>query len=207
MPHSDGLRRALRSGTALSHQRLEAELALLSPPLKRERFLQVLQRFHGFHVAWEPALAAWLPSRFCAARSKLAALQADLAAMGLGPAAIGALPVCVESVTMCASVPAALGALYVMEGSTLGGKLITARLRDAPWLPAAGLRYFDPYGGRSGVLWKETLAMLARSPQADGPAIVQSAALTFDLLRRWLTADAAAPHAEVCAGRREPSAG
>ena len=50
----------LRSATRDAHGTLEGSLALLQPPLRRERFVEVLQGFLVFHRAWEPRVAALL---------------------------------------------------------------------------------------------------------------------------------------------------
>lgn len=111
----NALRQELRDGTARAHERLEAGLRLLEPPLDRERYLKLLQRFHGFHASWEPVIATWLPVEFHALRSKLSLLRTDLTAMGLDGPSIDTLPDCAEAATLCATPEAALGSLYVIE--------------------------------------------------------------------------------------------
>jgi heme oxygenase len=74
-----------------------------------------------------------------------------------------------------------------MEGSTLGGKLISRRLAEESWLPAEGLRYFDPHGGRTGALWRETrerLALLTGTPREQ--SAINGARTAFQRLTTWL---------------------
>jgi heme oxygenase len=182
------LRFRLKAATQDEHQRLEDALDLLSPPLDRDRFARVLGRFWGFHKVWEDALAARGDlGAVLQGRGKVDCLRADLTALGLSPAAIDALPLCHDAQTLAATHELAMGSLYVIEGSTLGGQVISRALAGADWLPEGGLTYFTPYGAEAGAIWRgfQTALQAASSPDAD-PAIEAGAVDTFRLLRGWL---------------------
>jgi heme oxygenase len=55
----------------------------------------------------------------------------------------------------------ALGALYVLEGSTLGGRTILRALRSQG-VSTDGLDFLDPYGKDAGVNWRTFLRVLER---------------------------------------------
>jgi heme oxygenase (biliverdin-IX-beta and delta-forming) len=55
----------------------------------------------------------------------------------------------------------ALGALYVVEGSTLGGRKILQALRSQG-LPTDSLHFLDPYGKDAGAKWRLFLRVLER---------------------------------------------
>ena len=55
----------------------------------------------------------------------------------------------------------ALGVFYVLEGSTLGGRFIQAKLKESGKIPAEKMRFFEGYGNRSGMMWKQFLAAMA----------------------------------------------
>ncbi len=184
------LRHRLKTVTEAEHRRLEDGLDLLRPPLSRERFTWALGRFWGFHAVWEGALAERFDLRpVLEGRSKLDHLRADLIALGLTPQSIDALPLCRDAGTLAANRDRALGSLYVIEGSTLGGQMISRALAAADWLPKQGLTYFTPYGPQAGAMWRrfQTVLQAASSPAAD-PAIEAGAIDTFRLLRAWMTA-------------------
>ncbi|TNE49170.1 MAG: biliverdin-producing heme oxygenase [Deltaproteobacteria bacterium] len=62
------------------------------------------------------------------------------------------------------SEPAALlGALYVLEGSTLGGQILRKHLQHMYGLQDDGLRYYTGYGKQTGSRWK---AFKSRMDQA-----------------------------------------
>jgi heme oxygenase len=81
----------------------------------------------------------------------------------------------------------AAGAVYVLEGSTLGATVVSRVLRDIDVTPDAGGRYFGGYGVQTGPRWKETCAALAAfGATNDVDAIVDGARVTFAALRSWL---------------------
>jgi heme oxygenase len=173
----------LKAATADLHVALEERLGLGSPPYGRERFEILLERFHGFHAVWEPAVAALIgDAALLEPRRRLHLIEQDLQALGARPTNIAR---CSEAGALSAF--EAWGSLYVMEGSTLGGRIIAKRMSDEIWLPPGGLRYFDPYGPETGSYWKvlrERLQAIS-SPTSD-EAIVIGARLTFERLTRWL---------------------
>jgi heme oxygenase len=78
-----------------------------------------------------------------------------------------------------------LGAMYVLEGSTLGGQVITRQLA----LAGIPLRtYFTGYGTRTGPRWKTFCQLLteAASTDPDQDEVVASACLTFQRLDQWI---------------------
>ena len=168
------------------HTRLEGALDLLATPIDADRIVRLLERFHGFHAALEPALKGLVPEALLAPRRKLPLLQNDLRCLGVSEAGLLALPVCRQAADLCDSRAGAAGALYVMEGSTLGGRIISRCLQAAPWHPPQHLQYWNPYGDQTGARWAESLAYLQSLPRADADAIARSAVATFSVLQAWL---------------------
>jgi heme oxygenase (biliverdin-IX-beta and delta-forming) len=174
----------LREETRPAHHRLEAELDLLSDGLTLERYGAVLTRFHWFLRTWEPVVARLLgDDAFFEPRRKVDLLARDLRALQLRP--VGG---------SCDDLPAlgtraqAMGSLYVVEGSTLGGQLIARHARRSLDLPAGGgTAFFESYGPAVGARWvafRERLAETS-SPLTDGSAVA-AARQTFLCLGRVL---------------------
>jgi heme oxygenase len=178
----------LRSSTSEAHKRLEQDLNLLGPPLDQVRITGLLKRFWGFHAVWEPAIGRHRTlESLMVGRYRLDLLTADLAALGMSQRDIKALPLCVFAGGLAMSLEGAWGSLYVMEGSVLGGRIISKALEQAAWMPPGGLRYFDPRGPKTRILWRrfqEVLSTLA-SP-AEDPLVELGALQTFRLLNSWL---------------------
>ena len=181
----------LRAETAAAHARLERELDLLSREVDRQRMLTVLERFHGFHAVWEGAMRRSSVGAFFEPRSRMTSLADDLSRLGLTPERISALPLCAAAAPLAATREAAVGSLYVMEGSTLGGQVIGRALADRDWAPPAGFRYFQPYGAHTGEMWRGFRDWAqTTTPQAGHDAVVAGAVATFETLHDWM-ADAA----------------
>jgi heme oxygenase (biliverdin-IX-beta and delta-forming) len=194
----DVLRR-LRTATAAEHQDVERTLDLLDPALDRDRLAEVLGRMHGFWVAAETGLDAWAARSPADAedvgwtRRRRAALFADdLRALGHG------------STTAAPRLPAvagtdeALGRLYVLEGSTLGGAFIDRHLASLPHLSGVRVRAFSPYGSETGAMWAAFRRVTRERVAADGDAdaMVGAARATFVALAAWCRPVSSAP---VCA--------
>jgi len=174
--------------TLEAHEDLERALGLLGQVSDRHRFLTVLDRFYGFHAVWELAIRRHCDlARVHAPRGRLPHLRRDLAALGRTSAEIGALPLCLAAHHLADDPDEAVGSLYVMEGSTLGGQLIARELAGAAWLPAGGVTYFHPYGPRTGGMWRSFPAR-ADERRPDRETAARGARRTFALLQDWVAA-------------------
>ncbi len=178
-----GLRERLRNETRGAHDALDGALDLLGAPLTLAQYRRLLERFHGFHRALEPALAVRLDAALLRGRSKLSALEHDLVTCGMRSQEIAALPVAVLPPLLDRA--EAMGALYVAEGSTLGGRLIGRHLRGNPSVPMEAQRYFNVYGEQTGERWRETCSALDASV-ANGDRTVHAANAVFAALLGWL---------------------
>jgi heme oxygenase len=189
---TDVLRR-LRTETAAEHRAVEETLDLLSPQLTRDRLVDVLDRMHGFWQSAEAGLDAWADAHPAdadrigwAGRRRTALFAADLAALDAAPGRAPELPDVGDT-------DAALGRLYVLEGSSLGGVFIDRHLASLPQLADAGrLSAFSPYGERTGAMWHAFRAGVRDQVAGGGDAdrVVESARETFGALARWCDAQA-----------------
>lgn len=158
------------------------DLRCLAEP---RRYARVLQVFGAFLPAWESAVCAALPPRWHAwlrSRSRRDFLARDLHALGIAvPARSVALP-------PMAGEAAAWGSLYVMEGSALGGQVITRALSAQGLRPEAGAAYFHGWGDATGGMWRDFRRLLERElRQPEGlPQACESACATFDALSELL---------------------
>lgn len=183
-PLSPGIIARLREETRTDHEAIELALDWQARAASRERYAQWLARMHGFHQLWEPAIASALSNpEFFNPRRKLHLLDEDLRALDLdGQAAQHPRPSAIAFATQAE----ALGSLYVLEGSTLGGQLIARHVRSSLGLEPA---YHGSYGSRTGEMWRSFRQYLEEqiAPE-DEDATIAAAATTFHDLRVWLTA-------------------
>ena len=175
----------LRAATASAHEALERDLGWEARVATLSGYRDLLGRLHGFHAAWEPAIGAALDdAAFFDARRRLAPLGDDLAFLGLSGSEIAALPL--ARPIGLADPASAMGALYVLEGSTLGGRVIGRHIAAAHGLSGEGLAYYSGHGPRTGAMWSAFRARLDAF-DGEGEAVVAAANETFDAMRLWLT--------------------
>lgn len=122
----------------------------------RSGYADMLRRIAGCLRTIEPALARFPWSELALdfeARRRLPLVEQDLRWLGESSAPPD---VVVEPPTDLAE---ALGMLYVLEGSTLGGQLILRTVARELGLDAEhGASYFHGHGARTGTMWKELKA-------------------------------------------------
>jgi heme oxygenase len=190
-PRNSGLALAhLRTITRPSHDAIEGALGLLDEGLTLGAYVNALSRLYGFWRGWQPQIAFLLQDEdFTAPRRRLHLLAADLSALGVSAGRLDALPSC-PLVELRDGIEG-LGSLYVLEGSTLGGKVIARnvarRLGDAGGESSS---YFRGYGDNTSRMWRSFLARLDEAPEADMRQIGFGALATFERLGSWLKCDA-----------------
>lgn len=188
-PTPSALHQQLRLATkephhALDHHPLMARL--LAPDISRREYGDALVAMHGVYASAETALLAYLarhPDLFdYAARRKLPALEADLAALKRHPAAM------TMTVPAIDGIGALFGMLYTIEGATLGGQFIAARLRqqgggDFP------LQFYTVYGEQTRSRWLAFLELAEqRCPPVEYARAAATAVALFEGIRQHLDA-------------------
>ena len=183
----------LHAQTSDLHTRLETLIDFPSALLCRGRYRALLAALFGFYEPLEAALAAFPDWAACgldlAARRHTPALVFDLEALGLSPAAVAALPRC----TALPDLPlfaTATGCLYVLEGATLGGQVISRQLAAHGLGLQSGGRFHAGYQGDTGRMWREFAHGMERLagtwPDHYHHSAVAGARDTFLALEWWL---------------------
>ena len=182
----------LRDETRHLHKMLENDLPVMRPDLQLPEYRSLLTRFYGFYSPMECAVAgvAGLGSTLpdWPQRRKLKSLVKDLRVLGFARDEIGELPLCVQ-LPMLPGVEEALGCLYVLEGSTLGGQIIGRHLQATLHIGLDnGASFFHSYGDRVGSMWKTFQVVLGSREPANHERIINAAGQTFESIHRWLAA-------------------
>lgn len=201
---SNPLLAELRQATDASHQAIERNRRLkqiFTSDFSRAAYRQLLADLFGFYEPLEDQLnTAASQSNNPEDRKTLALaaegrrktpwLRHDLRALGLGDGAIDKLPL--ASRNDCPRIdglPAGIGCLYVLEGATLGGKLISRQIESNLGITAAnGGRFYHGYGPDNGQMWGRFRQLMANLDLDASQTIkVTTAAVeTFSALDRWL---------------------
>jgi heme oxygenase len=172
----------LRSSTAERHAAIESVVPLMGDDVAWVDYESYLRSFLGFLEPLEqrlqqvPGLKAALPD--LEQRFKTPLLQADLEGI---------------PVTRCARLPkldslaSAMGVLYVLEGSTLGGQVLLRHLTEqfGAGFPHA---FLASYGSNTGAMWKAFggYVRAAVVTPHDRALAIAAANETFALLHQWL---------------------
>ncbi len=120
-------------------------------------------------------------------RRKLHLLRDDIVTLG---GEVDNLPAIQPSffLTVYASLPAALGGMYVLEGSVLGGVIITNHLQKTLGRAVAGSTgYLNAYSPNTGSRWKSFLEQLSKAADGVEDEIISGAVETFKNIDLWLT--------------------
>ena len=184
--HSSPILAALREATKEIHERLEAtplSQSLISPTLKQEKYEQVLTLFGTWFVAAERALKEHqdcIAAELDEARFQRETwLREDLPGKDLALPVLPPIPK--------AEMP---GWLYVVEGSSLGGKQISRHLqaREEATGHSWPTRFFEAYGAETGPRWQSFLQFLEQKAPAGSPdfeAVVRGAIDAFESFHQW----------------------
>ena len=187
----------LRLETRGEHVAVERVLDLMSPALTKGAYRHKLVQFYGFYGPLEAALQVRcaLPEDCLApGKSQLAKLLPRLNKTALLRQDLQYLGVLTDALPLCCRLPSidteaeVLGCLYVMEGATLGGRMITQHvLATFGITPTMGGSFFDGYAGDTGRMWqamRHVLESCANDTQTED-VIVANAIATFACLRAW----------------------
>lgn len=182
--------RRLKESTSAAHRELEDCLDLPRHAHSSGDYARLLGDFLGFQRPYESRLQKVWPRQgaplLLRDRLRVSCLESDLRALGWTNEEIAGLPG-TSNLPPLVSLADAMGSLYVMEGSTLGGRFIVGELTRAG-LPAEAMSYFRGHGEATAEHWRafgqamETFA--ATSGQED--SIVNSAQRTFETMKSWL---------------------
>lgn len=88
------------------------------------------------------------------------------------------------------SIPFALGMLYVLEGSTLGGRFILKNIQENLGLDEEnGVSYFSGYGNKTGSYWKKFLAYFTEFEAQNNTEeeIIAGADFAFTIIGKHLS--------------------
>lgn len=155
---------ALREATGEAHKALETDIGLFERVADPERRRDLVARFHRLHASVEPAVEPWLkdtPGLAFEHRRRAEGIARDLEDLGGQPLT--------STSPHVASAAEALGWWYVLEGSSLGGRVIHRTL-VGQGKDLVGLSFLHPYGADTGDWWRRFVEVLdaadRREPEA-----------------------------------------
>jgi heme oxygenase len=155
-------------------------------------YKSLVERFYHFYRPLEALLGSfseWSDAGInVAERAHTAGLAADLEALGIAPS--GMEDASGDRLPAPGTFSHALGALYVIEGSTLGSQYILPQLAQVLGSGILGAdTFFRGYGPQTGSFWKQLQAALDRfgvdHPERI-PDVIEGAQATFTAMGSWM---------------------
>lgn len=180
----------LKQETSAQHAAVEDVVPLTDPRLDVEEYKGYLGALHPFYAHMEgalrkvPGLKGAVPD--LDKRWKLPLLEKDLRELGQAVPQTGHVPIPIIDTQA-----RAMGVLYVLEGSTLGGQILVrtveARLGDQV---RGATKFLAAYGPETGVMWRALGDSVRRTVQNadDQQAAIAAAKDTFAAFHAWLQA-------------------
>lgn len=185
-----GFRFHLKRVTEPEHQALETRMARTGLDGSLASYRRLLTCFHSLYDPLERALEQldWTATGLDpAARRKSPWLAEDLAHFG---ETVPTRPIS-AALPPVRGIGDGFGVLYVLEGATLGGQIISRELRAGLGIgPESGGRFFAGYGAETGRMWQSFVAVLERAAEdpENASAISEAASATFRSFDRALAA-------------------
>lgn len=179
----------IKEATLTNHQQVEKILVGKMKAMRsKQDYINLLHIFYSYFGGLEQKIKpninqVNLPDH--AERRKTDAIAHDLIQLGSAKPAFAydaGLPVINNELQ-------AFGALYVIEGSTLGGKIISRMIQQHLNInDGAGLSFFNGYGEQTPQMWetfKESLNHKVKT-NADETAVIAAANETFSKFKLWI---------------------
>ncbi|WP_316825189.1 biliverdin-producing heme oxygenase [Pedobacter miscanthi] len=181
----------LRTETAENHKTLESLMfvnEIMNNSLSIDQYKKLLTVNYIIHQKSENTLANMLDVAIATelemnSRLKLSALEKDLNYWGIDSLTLPGLDF--ELFLPQKNTAEVLGALYVLEGATLGGNVIKRHILANPNFKdhEDGLNYYGVYGEELSTKWKKFVSVLnERVPEGDYERCINSANQTFNNL-------------------------
>lgn len=181
----------LKSFTKDVHHDLEKEFMKQLRSLKTtEQYAAFLQLLYGFYSVVEQRVYSALPAaqqQEMHQRRKSEWLANDIRALTTSSAHASC-----KTYPPLSTLAEALGALYVLEGSTLGGQIIAAVLKKQLNLnDSKGLTFFEAYGDKTQAMWEKFKLFLDQSTtEKEYQQALNTAANTFITFKNWIQENA-----------------
>lgn len=177
----------LKDHTRVSHAMLEKRLLHRVADVQNvDDYQTLLSILYGFYGALESVVQPWFVGHRkhdFDKRRKAWRILDDIKNLGRAEY----VPDLCTSLPVVDNYHAALGVMYVVEGSTLGGPII-ARLLQMRLNSDRVMSFFSAYGNESGTMWAAFRQLLSEPYSAEESAcIVNGAQETFSKFYDWLS--------------------
>ena len=173
----------------MQHQQVEKTLVSKMKAIRsKDDYIDLLKIFYGYFTGLEQKIKPYINQgdlEDYSDRRKTAAIANDINDLG------GELPAVAtgNNLPVITNHLQAFGALYVIEGSTLGGSIISKMMQQhLKFDGQKGLSFFNGYGEQTQQMWdnfKSSLNVAVKSTD-DEAVILEAANQTFGRFKQWI---------------------
>ena len=175
---------SLKSYTGSPHASLEKLLiGKLRKISSNNDYARILELMYGYYHPIESRIETLLGEREFSRKAEW--IIDDLHILGNG---FHTPQICID-IPQITNTAQAFGALYVLEGSTLGGVHIAGMIAKKLTFPGpAPLRFFEGYGTETKQRWETFCTVLNEKQfnEAEKEQVLTTAAQTFMLFEKWI---------------------
>jgi heme oxygenase len=189
---NDSILAQLKARTAHQHQQTEDGVDLMHDDFTLEEYSKLLVKFYAFYKPFEEKMSRSLQQNKVEfdhdERLNTPRLIADLTSLGMSESDISKIENC-NDLPALDSPERIFGSLYVIEGSTLGGQVISRHLKQKFDLDESkGAAFFSGYGKETGKMWnsfRESITAFAEN-STNKEEIIAGANETFEKIGKCL---------------------
>jgi heme oxygenase len=176
----------LKEATEAAHHAAEKRMIVALKQIdSTEDYIRMLSWLYGFYGPIEDLVRPWLTEDVfpdMLKRSRAEYLVWDIRESGIAAPA----PDRCETLPVIDSYHRALGALYVVEGSTLGGRIIAGMI-SRQLGSIKSLSFFNGYGAETGNMWQAFKDLLNQPfTERQRQEIISAAEDTFITFKNWI---------------------
>jgi heme oxygenase (biliverdin-IX-beta and delta-forming) len=178
------LNEQLKESTHPSHVALEKKMVVMVKKIRtRQDYVKFLKLMYGYYSALEKRVQEYLSDPEIDKRRKAERLLEDISHFENS-----STPDLCNELPPIRSHAEALGAMYVMEGSAMGGKIIAGMIKGQAGIDGpSGFSFFNGYGEDTGRMWEEFKAFLNRPfDEMEKLNLILTANRTFITFYNWI---------------------
>lgn len=153
----DGILARLKAETANQHQQTETNVDIMREGFSIDDYRKLLVKFYSFYKPFEEKMSEAISANGIefnhSERLNTPKLESDLKSLGMSDEEISNIET-TDILPNLNSGERIFGALYVIEGSTLGGQVISRHLKQTLNIDAeSGSAFFSGYGEHTRPMW------------------------------------------------------
>jgi heme oxygenase (biliverdin-IX-beta and delta-forming) len=174
----------LRDSTHPSHEELEKKMVSIIRKIRsKQDYVRFLKLMYGYYSALERRVQEYVSDTEIGKRRKAERLLEDISYFE----STDTPALCKELPPICSHAEA-LGAMYVLEGSTHGGPVIAKMIEGQAGINGpSGFSFFNGYGEETGKMWEEFKAILNRPfDEMEKLNLISTANRTFRTFYNWI---------------------